>query len=110
MKVVAINDAVVIETPWLRGAAEAAAYCGLGRTAFEASAPELPCRGQGRVKLYHVDTLDAWLAGELEGLDPPGKGPEGKAPGKPRRRRSAGERGRRLPLQHPKTGKLYGRE
>ncbi len=110
MKRVAINDAVVIETPWLRGSAEAAAYCGLGRSVFDAMASSLPCHGQGRVRIYHVDTLDAWLAGELEGVQPPGKVPEGKAQSKPRRRRSAGVRGRKLPLRHPKTGKLYGQE
>ena len=56
----------VIKTPWLR-IDEAAAYCGLSRVAFDARAKDsLPHGGDSRTRLYHVKTLDAWLANELD--------------------------------------------
>jgi len=103
MKIVSVSETVTIETPWLRGVEEAAAYCGMSVTAFRVFGDRLPHHGQGRLRLYHIETLDAWLAGELPGVPAPGKPTGTRADGKARVRR----RRKRLPLRNPKTGKVY---
>jgi len=73
MKEVALKNGKVVRTPWLR-IEEAAAYCGLSRSAFVAHARALPHAGNERTRLYNVKTLDAWLAGNLDiPFDPEGE-------------------------------------
>jgi hypothetical protein len=60
----------IIKTPWFR-VDEAADYCGLSTTDFMKYAKDLPCYGNARIKVYHVDTLDEWLDGELDIPVPP---------------------------------------
>jgi len=55
----------VVKSPWLRPE-EAAAYCGISRSMFEKRAERLPCRRDGRTRLYHVKVLDQWLEGSLD--------------------------------------------
>jgi len=106
MKCIHLNESVVIETPWLRGTAEAAAYCGVGRTVFEAASGALPSRGHGRVRLYHTATLDAWLAGELPDVPGPGNARSGAGERPPGRRRAV-SRGVPPVLVNPKNGRTY---
>jgi hypothetical protein len=63
MKQVPVGDKIV-QTPWLR-IDEAAAYCGLSRSAFDDRSIRLPHAGDDRMRLYHVETLDRWLRGEI---------------------------------------------
>ncbi|MEI6315223.1 MAG: hypothetical protein WCO89_10165 [Syntrophus sp. (in: bacteria)] len=53
-----------IVTPWRR-VEEAAAYCGLSLTAFTERAQHLPYGGDRTIKLYHTDTLAAFIGGNL---------------------------------------------
>jgi len=57
----------IVETPWLR-TAEAAAYVGLSRTAFDNRACNVPHGGNTRTRIYHVGILDKWVNGELDGV------------------------------------------
>lgn len=63
MKQVTVKDRIV-ETPWLR-IEEAAAYCGLSRSAFDERSQHVPHAGDDRTRLYHVSILDKWVQGEL---------------------------------------------
>ena len=65
MKEIIFKAGKVIRTPWLR-IEEAAAYCGLSRSAFTDHARTLPHSGNDRTRLYNVKTLDAWLNGSLD--------------------------------------------
>ena len=65
MKEVSLKNGRVIKTPWLRPE-EAAAYCGIHRTTFDAHAKGVPHGGDSRTRLYNVRILDAWLLGELQ--------------------------------------------
>ena len=94
------NAEKVVKSPWLR-IAEAAAYCGISRSMFTEHSEDLPHGGDYRTRLYHVDVLDDWIAGQLE--VPFRKG-----------RRQARQRVMRRPvtdeemfLVHPGTGKVY---
>ena len=63
MKQVKVKDRIV-ETPWMR-IEEAAAYCGLSRSAFDERSQQVPHAGDDRMRLYHVAILDKWLQGDL---------------------------------------------
>ena len=65
MKEINFKNGKVITTPWLR-IEEAAAYCGLSRSAFNDHSSDLPHSGGKRTRLYHVNVLDAWLEGTLD--------------------------------------------
>ena len=71
-----------IVTPWRR-VEEAAAYCGISRTAFTQRAHRLPYGGDRIFKLYHINILDAFIEGRLP--DAPFS-PEGEPPKTPIRR------------------------
>ena len=65
MKEITLKNGKVIKTPWLR-IEEAAAYCGLSRSAFNDHSSDLPHSGGKRTRLYHVKVLDSWLEGALD--------------------------------------------
>ncbi|MEI6315224.1 MAG: hypothetical protein WCO89_10170 [Syntrophus sp. (in: bacteria)] len=88
----------MIESPWLR-VEEAAAYCGISRTAFTQRAHRLPYGGDRIFKLYHINILDAFIEGRLP--DAPFS-PEGEPPKTPIRR----SRTVTMSLTHPITGKI----
>ena len=87
----------MIESPWLR-VEEAAAYCGISRTAFTQRAHRLPYGGDHIIKLYHINILDAFIEGRLP--DAPFT-PEASPP--PIRRR---QRAVTMSLTDPVTGKV----
>lgn len=64
MKRVEVRKNRVVETPWLR-IDDAAAYCGLSRSAFDERAARVPHAGDERLRLYHVKVLDLWIQGDL---------------------------------------------
>lgn len=105
MKVIVLDDGTRIETPWLRGMREAAAYCSVGRSVFCRAAGLLPHRGKGKVRLYHIDTLDAWLSGELPDVPPPGISRKRRLSTAVNRRKAPARSGT---LIHPKTRQTYG--
>jgi hypothetical protein len=53
-----------IQSPWYR-TEDAAAYCGLSRSAFDDRAFALPHAGKYALRIYHEKILDQWLMGEL---------------------------------------------
>jgi hypothetical protein len=67
MKRIEIKPGRIIETPWLR-IEEAAAYCGISRTAFEDRAMRVPRGGDAKLPLFNCDVLDKWMAGELSDI------------------------------------------
>lgn len=92
-----------VETPWLR-IEEAAAYCGISRSAFceRSEACGVPHGGDEIIRLYNTRILDAWIMGHDD------------FPFDHRRRqeekRTARRNGRRRPseniLINPNTGKV----
>lgn len=99
MKEVTLKKGKIIKTPWLR-IEEAAAYCGLSRSAFNDHSRDLPHSGNERTRLYNVKILDAWLSGTLD------------IPFDPLKKKK--NRWRQLPFQRaelglvdPGTGKVY---
>lgn len=101
MKEVTLKNGKVVKTPWLR-IEEAAAYCGLSRSAFNDHSRDLPHSGNERTRLYNVKILDAWLNGTLDiPFDPPEK--LGKR--KIKRREPVGNEDQSL--VHPITGKVF---
>jgi len=64
MKRVEVRKNRVVETPWLR-IEDAAAYCGLSRSAFDERAKHVPHAGDERLRLYHTQVLDRWIQGEI---------------------------------------------
>jgi len=93
----------VIRTPWLR-VNEAATYCGISRTIFEARTGHLPHGGTRKTRLYHVKILDAWLSGEFPDPTESESGEEDR----PRRRRLPnGNLPKDMALVDKITGKVY---
>ena len=107
MKRVEMKKGRVIETPWLR-VDEAAAYCGLSRTAFvERSAP-IPYEGDESIRIYHVNVLDAFIRGDLPDAPFSKKVPVSDCvPNRRRTRPRAGAAGLGL-IADPITGKIPG--
>ena len=104
MKQVSVKDRIV-ETPWLR-IEEAAAYCGLSRSAFDERSQHVPHAGDDRTRLYHVSILDKWVQGDLP--DAPFIITAKK--NNPRRRRMSCSTARQkeaIVLYDPVTGKAY---
>ena len=65
-EIVSKNGNKIVISPWLR-IQDAADYCGVSRSAFEAHCDCLPHGGlDARTRLYHVDMLDRWIRGELD--------------------------------------------
>ncbi len=89
----------IIESPWMR-TDDAAAYCGISRTAFRKRAYRLPHGGDESLRLYHVSMLDAFIEGRLP--DYPFREEEPSPPRYIRRMRS-GLNG----IIDPVTGKFY---
>ena len=105
MKEISLKDGRIIKTPWLR-IDEAAAYCGLSRTAFTKHAQALPHGGDPRTRLYDEKILDAWIRNELPDIpftlaDDESAGVSKKKG--PRTSRIPAD----MPLIHPRTGKVY---
>ena len=101
MKEVALKNGKTIKTPWLR-IEEAAAYCGLSRSAFteHSIARNIPHSGNERTRLYNTKVLDAWLNGNY--------GPPFDIDKKPKiRRRFYRQPDESLGLVHPITGKVF---
>ena len=92
----------IVKSPWLR-INEAAAYCGISRTMFDARslAVDLPHGGDNHTRIYHVKVLDRWIEGTLEvPFFPP--------PAKRRRRiRLTAKEEEKTVLVNPVTGKIY---
>ncbi|MFH2073926.1 MAG: hypothetical protein ABIJ57_01075 [Pseudomonadota bacterium] len=87
---------VEIETPWLTEA-EAAAYCGgISRSTFRRKFVGIPRGGTSRIRLYHCDTLDAYIASLAQGSTP-------ESPLLPTRRRSLAP----MSIKDPITGQIY---
>lgn len=105
MKQVSVKDRIV-ETPWLR-IEEAAAYCGLSRSAFDERSQRVPHAGDDRTRLYHVSILDKWVQGDLP--DAPFIITSQKHHHPRRRRMSCSTTGRKeaLVLYDPVSGKSY---
>ena len=103
MKEVTLSNGRTIKTPWLR-IEEAAAYCGLSRSAFteHSMSKDIPHSGNERTRLYNIKVLDAWLNGTY--------GPPFETEIKPttrRRRQPHKKPGERIGLIHPITGKIF---
>lgn len=64
-EIVSDDGAKVVKSPWLR-IEDAAMYCGVSRSMFEAHCANLPHGGGSRARVYHVDVLDRWVRGEME--------------------------------------------
>ncbi|MBW2653634.1 MAG: helix-turn-helix domain-containing protein [Deltaproteobacteria bacterium] len=100
IKKVTFKNGKVILTPWLR-IEEAAAYCGLSRSAFTDHTRNLPHAGNERTRLYNIKILDDWLNGNLDiPFDPDEKT-------KIRRRHYQKSVERSIGLVHPITGKIF---
>lgn len=99
MKEVTLSNGRTIKTPWLR-IEEAAAYCGLSRSAFTDHSRKLPHGGNDRTRLYNVKTLDAWLNGDYGSPFDPDEKPK-------IRRRPYRKSGECLGLVVPATGKIF---
>ena len=59
-EIVSDDGKKVVKSPWLRRL-DAAAYCGVSSTFFDAHCGELPHGGDVRTRVYHVDVLDKWI-------------------------------------------------
>ena len=101
MKEVTLSNGRTIKTPWLR-IEEAAAYCGLSRSAFteHSMARDIPHSGNERTRLYNTKILDAWLNGNY--------GPSFDIDEKPKiRRRAYRKPDECLSIVDPGTGKVF---
>lgn len=96
MRIVEGKNGRLIHSPWYRPE-DAAAYCGISRTEFDARAKNVPHAGKKSLKLYHQNILDKWLNGEL-GIP---FDVEEKKPFKQIHRSGA-----ILGITHPRTGKF----
>lgn len=64
-EIVSDDGAKVVKSPWLR-IQDAAVYCGISRSTFEAHCGGLPHGGDARTRVYHVDVLDRWIKGKMD--------------------------------------------
>jgi len=61
-EIVSDDGGKVVKSPWLRRQ-DAADYCGVSRTFFDAHCGGLQHGGDERTRVYHVDVLDRWIKG-----------------------------------------------
>lgn len=106
MKEIHLKNGRIIKTTWFR-IDEAAAYCGLSRTAFTMHTKELPHGGNNRTRLYDEKILNAWIRNELDI-------PFASTESEKKDAKKNMIRYRRTPIKedqllvHPNTGKIYG--